>query len=125
MHAREAATAEKGDMRLNRDLSKNRNNPLTGMVLGMPFTRLGKANRFKPDIYLEDGQELSGYGCDARVVHIPGHTRGSIGVLTGGGDIICGDLLIGSRKPKKNNLTIHHLIFLRTTFYDFKCDTHR
>lgn len=104
MHASEAATVEKGDMRLNRDFRKNRNNPITGMILKMPVARLGKANRFKPDIYLEDNQDLSEYGLDGRVVHIPGHSMGSIGVLTGEGDIFCGDLMLGGKKPKKNSL---------------------
>jgi glyoxylase-like metal-dependent hydrolase (beta-lactamase superfamily II) len=68
------------------------------------YLPIGKSKRFRPDVYLEDGQDLTRYGLDGRVVHLPGHTRGSIGVLTGEGDIFCGDLLIGSRKPKKNNL---------------------
>ena len=104
MHASEVATVEKGDMRLNRDFKKNRNNPITAMILKIPVARLGKANRFMPDIYLEDNQDLSEYGLDARVVHIPGHSMGSIGVLTGEGDIFCGDLLLGGKKPKKNSL---------------------
>jgi len=104
MHPGEVATVEKGDMRLNRDFRKNRNNPITGMILKMPVARLSKANRFKPDIYLEDGRDMSEYGLDARVIHIPGHSMGSMGVLTGEGDIFCGDLLLGGKKPKKNSL---------------------
>jgi glyoxylase-like metal-dependent hydrolase (beta-lactamase superfamily II) len=91
-------------MRLNRDFRKNRNNPITGMILKMPVARLGKANRFKPDIYLEDNQDLSEYGLDGKVIHIPGHSMGSIGVLTGERDIFCGDLMLGGKKPKKNSL---------------------
>lgn len=55
-------------------------------------------------MYLEDDQDLSEYGLDGRVIYLPGHTSGSIGVLTGGGDIICGDLFLGNIKPKKNSL---------------------
>ncbi|MDZ4169508.1 MAG: MBL fold metallo-hydrolase [Coriobacteriia bacterium] len=54
---------------------------------------------FEPDVLLEDGQDLSVYGLDARVVHLPGHSSGSIGVVTGDGDLFCGDLLVNVTKP--------------------------
>lgn len=47
----------------------------------------------------EDGQDLLGYGLNARVVHLPGHSSGSIGVLTGDGDLLCGDLLVNVMMP--------------------------
>ena len=104
MHEGEATTAETGDMRRNRPALRNQSNLLARAALGLPFNKLGKANRFKPDIYLEDGQDLSEYGWDAQALHLPGHSCGSIGVLTGGGDLLCGDLLLGNKKPKKNSL---------------------
>jgi hydroxyacylglutathione hydrolase len=58
----------------------------------------------KPDILVGDGDDLSQYGLDGRVVYIPGHTTGSIGVLTGEGDFFCGDLLTNSGRPEKNRL---------------------
>jgi glyoxylase-like metal-dependent hydrolase (beta-lactamase superfamily II) len=54
---------------------------------------------FEPDVLLEDGQDLSSYGLNARVVHLPGHSSGSIGVLTGDGDLFCGDLLVNLLRP--------------------------
>ena len=54
---------------------------------------------FEPDVLLEDGQDLSAYGLNARVVHLPGHSSGSIGVLTGDGDLFCGDLLVNVLRP--------------------------
>jgi hydroxyacylglutathione hydrolase len=48
---------------------------------------------FKADLYLEEGQSLSDYGCEASVLSIPGHTKGSIGILTKEGDLFCGDLM--------------------------------
>ena len=60
--------------------------------------------RFKPDVLVGDGDDLSQYGLDGRIVHIPGHSVGSIGVLTGDGDIFCGDLFANNGKPKKNAL---------------------
>jgi len=48
--------------------------------------------RFEPDVLLEDGRSLEPYGFRAGVLHTPGHSNGSISVLTEGGDLICGDL---------------------------------
>ena len=63
------------------------------------YGRLSKFGRFKPDLYIEDGYEFSGYGFDARVLLIPGHSNGSIGILTTDGDLFCGDLLTNKDKP--------------------------
>lgn len=54
---------------------------------------------FSPDILLTDGFELSAYGIDAKVIHLPGHTDGSIAVLTKSGDLIAGDTFINIKKP--------------------------
>jgi glyoxylase-like metal-dependent hydrolase (beta-lactamase superfamily II) len=56
-------------------------------------------SRFKPDILLRDGQGLQEYGLNAHVVHIPGHTKGSIAILTDQGDLFAGDTLVNMRKP--------------------------
>jgi hydroxyacylglutathione hydrolase len=104
LHREELPAVEKGDMRLNRKTLQENPSFLTGVVLSLPFTRLGKANRFKPDIFLEDGQELSEYGCDGKIVHIPGHSSGSVGVLTANGDLFCGDLLRNNGEPGRNSL---------------------
>jgi hydroxyacylglutathione hydrolase len=64
------------------------------------FIRPGVFDTFKPDIFLVDGQSLSSYGCDAQVLHLPGHTKGSIGVMTNSGDLFCGDLMDNMSKPR-------------------------
>ncbi len=56
-------------------------------------------DKFKPDIYLTDGQNLNEYGIDAAIVHIPGHTKGSIGILTEDGILFSGDTFTNMRKP--------------------------
>jgi len=48
---------------------------------------------FDPDLFLEDGQSLKPFGFDATILALPGHSKGSIGVLTSQGDLFCGDLL--------------------------------
>ena len=72
-------------------------------------------DKFMPDIYLTDGQNLNEYGFDAKVVHIPGHTKGSIGILTGDGDLFAGDTFTNRRKPEvanyiENNLDLENSI---------------
>lgn len=52
-----------------------------------------------PDIWLEDGDDLSEYGVEAKVIALPGHTRGSIGVLAGTGDFFVGDALFNILRP--------------------------
>ena len=61
--------------------------------------RLRKADRFTPDVYLDDGDRLDAYGLDATVLHVPGHTVGSIAVLTGDGDFFSGDFMEDRRRP--------------------------
>ena len=60
-------------------------------------------DKFKPDIYLTDGQHLDEYGLDAVVVHIPGHTKGSIGILTADGNLFAGDTFTNNKKPDTAN----------------------
>jgi 2-polyprenyl-6-methoxyphenol hydroxylase-like FAD-dependent oxidoreductase/glyoxylase-like metal-dependent hydrolase (beta-lactamase superfamily II) len=66
-----------------------------------PFGRIIKATTkpevppFEPDVLLEEGTDLSGYGLDATILHTPGHSPGSVSVLLAGGDAIAGDLMAG------------------------------
>jgi glyoxylase-like metal-dependent hydrolase (beta-lactamase superfamily II) len=49
---------------------------------------------FHPDIYLADGQSLLEYGIDARVIHTPGHTRGSVSFQFADGAVFVGDAIL-------------------------------
>lgn len=53
---------------------------------------------FEPTVYLKDGDNLSAYGVDARVVEMPGHTNGSIGLKIGDG-LFVGDALMSMFFP--------------------------
>ena len=99
MHSGDLAMTESGDM--FRDV-KGLTVTVARMIL--PLIRMSRYDSFGPDIILEDGHDLSEYRFDARVVHLPGHSKGSIGVLTTGGDLFCGDLLVNMDKPAKNTL---------------------
>lgn len=54
---------------------------------------------FQPDILLEDGQALGEYGLAARIIYTPGHTKGSIAVLTEDGQLFVGDTLSNRDRP--------------------------
>ncbi len=75
---------------------------ISGLITGIKFIEnkiKSGYDGFKPDLYLEDGQELNKYGFNAIVLHIPGHTKGSIGILTENNDLISGDILRNYGKP--------------------------
>lgn len=54
---------------------------------------------FKPDVLLKEGDSLSDYGFYAKVIYLPGHTAGSIGILTKEGELISGDTFANMKKP--------------------------
>src|SRR5439155_9427800 len=49
----------------------------------------------EPSQLIDGETDLAPYGVSAKVIPTPGHTAGSISVLTGDGDIIVGDLMMG------------------------------
>ncbi|MDR3686685.1 MAG: MBL fold metallo-hydrolase [Coriobacteriia bacterium] len=102
MHEREAVVAETGDMRAARPHAKEAIRVIFGVL--MPLFGLRKSDRFTPDVLLADGDDLSAYGVDARVLYQPGHSEGSISVLTANGDLICGDLMTNTGAPQANTL---------------------
>ena len=60
---------------------------------------LDEFERFSPDILLKDGSSLAPYGLNAIVIHVPGHTKGSIAILTENGELISGDTFVNNEKP--------------------------
>ena len=99
MHPEDARMVEQGDMFANR---KKPN--LVIKVLLPLFSGFGKSERFAADILFADDQDLEEFGLQARVLSLPGHSRGSIGVLTSEGDMLCGDLFVNIDKPALNTL---------------------
>jgi glyoxylase-like metal-dependent hydrolase (beta-lactamase superfamily II) len=88
MHLAEIKAAESGNMLYNRKSQAS----LTRTIFSI--FKPGKSDRFTPDFTVEDGQDLSSYGLEAKVIHLPGHTAGEIGILTMQGDLFCGDMLM-------------------------------
>ena len=100
MHKGDYSMVESGDMFVDA-----RGGVMIGLVgFLMKVLGLSDYEKFTPDIFLEDSQDLSSYGLDATIIHTPGHSKGSIGILTTGGDLFCGDLLVNMDKPAKNTL---------------------
>ncbi|MFO7612727.1 MAG: MBL fold metallo-hydrolase [Clostridia bacterium] len=56
-----------------------------------------------PEIVIGDELGLENFGVDAKIIHTPGHTPGSVSVITGDGQCVCGDSLFnifpGSHYP--------------------------
>lgn len=96
MHKDDSAMAE------NLVFLKRKVRTLTGKIFFL-LRRLKRRkfifDKFKPDFYLTDGQQLNDYGLNATVIHIPGHTKGSIGILTDDGILFAGDTFTNRRKP--------------------------
>ncbi len=103
MHPDDVGMVEKGDMFWNRGMGRAKR------AVGSLFTlimriRLDEADRFSPDIFLKDGQSVAEFGFDATVHHLPGHSKGSIGLLTADGDFFCGDFFTNVSVPKRSDL---------------------
>ena len=54
---------------------------------------------FEPMLYLQDGDNLNEYGVDAKVIELPGHTEGSIGLGIEGDKLFVGDALMNMFYP--------------------------
>jgi hydroxyacylglutathione hydrolase len=91
MHRDDAQRVQRGDWGLNMKPKPDKF-PLRFRLVAR-FIRPGPFDTFTPDVLVEDGQGLSDFGLDATILHLPGHTRGSIGILTAAGELFCGDLM--------------------------------
>lgn len=88
MHQDDSGMVEHGNLFWHR----KKPNMIIRLLLGWLF-RLNKSDRCQPDIYLNDG-------FDAKVIHLPGHSKGSIGLITSNGELFCGDLLANVEGPE-------------------------
>ena len=99
MHHDDVGMVERGDMSWNRDSGK-----LPLKISGL-FFGFGKAQKFTPDLLLAEGTSLINYGLDADVISIPGHSKGSIGILfKDSHDLIAGDLFDNVKGPAINSI---------------------
>ncbi|WP_433257872.1 MBL fold metallo-hydrolase [Streptosporangium sp. CA-135522] len=67
-----------------------------GRALAMNKALHASVETVEPDVHLTGELDLSDYGIDGRIMPTPGHTAGSVSVLTATGDLVAGDLVSGS-----------------------------
>jgi len=96
MHHYDSGMVERGDMFWNRKTGN--------IIIRIIVNTLFRISKFKPDLTIDEGYDLSEYGLDAKVLYLPGHSKGSIGILTAGGNLFCGDLLVNRDKPDLNSI---------------------
>ena len=94
MHAEDTGMVEKGDMSWNRKAKPDKMSLIMKVMNAMVAKRAKKGSfeKFTPDMTVADNFDLTPFGLEATVLHLPGHSKGSIGVLTKEGDLFCGDL---------------------------------
>jgi glyoxylase-like metal-dependent hydrolase (beta-lactamase superfamily II) len=71
------------------------------VVLGLSLKVLRNTPVKRPEnlVFVGDGDDLSEYGFDAKVIELPGHTLGSIGVDVEGKHLLVGDALDNWIRP--------------------------
>jgi len=99
MHKDDSGMVENGNMLWNR----NKQNFLVKIIFKL-FLKLSKSDRLKPDLVLDKDFSLVQYGFDAKVLELPGHSKGSIGILTKTGEFFCGDLLENVKNPSTGSI---------------------
>ena len=96
MNQYDAGMVENNDMFWNRKTG----NIIIKKLINLFF----KIRKFKPDFYIDEDSDLSKYGLDVKVLYLPGHTKGSIGIPTNDKNLFCGDLFTNQKRPQPNSL---------------------
>jgi glyoxylase-like metal-dependent hydrolase (beta-lactamase superfamily II) len=110
IHSNESGVVENGDPTLSRTKPSFLRSIFNKTVLSLlsPLMRNGKFEPFSPDFTIDEGYDFSEFGFKAKVLHLPGHSKGSTGILTTNGDLFCGDLLTNMRRPSVNSMADNH-----------------
>jgi len=99
MHAADAGMVQQGDMFFNR----KKPNFIIRKLIPL-FTGFRKSDRFDPDILIDERFDLSQNGLQAKIIKLPGHSKGSIGILTFEGNLFCGDQFENTKGPQLTTL---------------------
>ena len=100
MHAGDTGMLANGDMFWNRKIKSS----LLKKLLPI-FIRFGEKEQCTPDLLLADGASLKEHGLEAQVLNTPGHSAGSICILTDTSDLFCGDLMTNAaNRPMLNSM---------------------
>lgn len=77
---------------------------LRGSIVRGFYLLLAPLIRFEPlkiDLSLDDGASLRQYGVDATILLVPGHSPGSLAVVTADGAVLVGDLIVNYTVPSQ------------------------
>ena len=101
MHRDDRGMVERGDMFWNR----GRGSPWSGRLPRLLFG-FGNSERFTPELFIEDGSDLSRHGF-TRVRIESGFPAGTLKGIhrdrDRDGELFCGDLLVNEKKPVLND----------------------
>jgi glyoxylase-like metal-dependent hydrolase (beta-lactamase superfamily II) len=102
MHTEDMEMVKRGDQGWNRKARADRVTLFGKIIIfiSSKFVKPGSFHLFSPDLLVNDGDDLSEYGFEAKVLHLPAHSKGSIGILSAEGDLFCGDLLMNMFRPE-------------------------
>lgn len=81
--------------------------PVGFVILKVSLTQLRKTKVTRPSnrFFIKEGDTLADYGFpDVKVVELPGHTKGSIGLLVSGTSLLAGDALDNWITPATGHL---------------------
>lgn len=67
---------------------------LRGKIMARVFSN-SAFQSVNADLFVEHNMRLNDYGCDVRIIETPGHTPGSISIITPDGQAIIGDVIMG------------------------------
>ena len=96
MHQADAGMVIYGDMFWNRQTGN--------ILLKKVVNTLFRIKRFEPDFHLDEHSDLSTYELNVKVLYLPGHSKGSIGILAADHSLFCGDVFTNQKKPEPNSL---------------------
>lgn len=76
------------------------------VVLGLSLKVLRNTTVEKPEtlVTVREGDDLAPYGVDAKIIELPGHTKGSVGVDVAGSSLLVGDALDNWKCPATGHL---------------------
>ncbi len=76
------------------------------VVLGLSLSALKNTKVERPQniVYVKEGDSLAEYGINAKIIELPGHTKGSIGVDVEESHLLVGDALDNWIKPAVGHL---------------------
>lgn len=69
------------------------------LLISLNLLNKRKIPKIKPTIFLSEGDSLTSYGINAKIIELPGHTNGSIGIDVESKYLIVGDALMNMFYP--------------------------